>query len=120
MTLPQKNILHYVAATSLSSHLTTYRGNHGTKLVTQKLMELVLDLPENLRHDIAGMIKLEDAVSEAFTQRRSTIKKEVSFQCLRSNNIVDILCSCVTQSARNTLAVFTNPSKRTNVLISLG
>ncbi|KAE9400409.1 hypothetical protein BT96DRAFT_993098 [Gymnopus androsaceus JB14] len=72
-----KNIGHYVSAVFFSVRLAAFRGDHATKLVTAKLISLCLDLPENIEHDIASYDRLDEAVGEFFTQRRSLAKKEI-------------------------------------------
>ncbi|KAJ3989586.1 hypothetical protein F5890DRAFT_1470512 [Lentinula detonsa] len=73
----KENIKHYVAAAILSTSLISFRSTKTAKLISQKLLDLNLDLPENFRHNAAAVDKLEEAISEELTQRRGSIKKEI-------------------------------------------
>ncbi|KAJ3991944.1 hypothetical protein F5050DRAFT_1555743, partial [Lentinula boryana] len=73
----KENIKHYVAAAILSTSLISFRSTKTAKLISQKLLDLNLDLPENFRHNAAAVDKLEEAISEELTQCRGSIKKEV-------------------------------------------
>ncbi|THU98411.1 hypothetical protein K435DRAFT_795702 [Dendrothele bispora CBS 962.96] len=70
-----KNINSYVASSSLSTSLLSFRGDSTRDLVVNKLISLGLDIPENIRQDAAAIDRLNKAVEEAFTQRRSSMKK---------------------------------------------
>ncbi|KAJ3784543.1 hypothetical protein GGU10DRAFT_376663 [Lentinula aff. detonsa] len=73
----KENIKHYVAAAILSTSLISFRSTKTAKLISQKLLDLNLDLPENFRHNAATVDKLEEAISEELTQRRESMKKEI-------------------------------------------
>ncbi|THU79170.1 hypothetical protein K435DRAFT_875808 [Dendrothele bispora CBS 962.96] len=67
-----KNITHYVNAVSISTHLRSFLG---PATVVNKLLDLNLDLPDNIRQNQAALNLLTEEVAETFTQCRSTMKK---------------------------------------------
>ncbi|THU93254.1 hypothetical protein K435DRAFT_799832 [Dendrothele bispora CBS 962.96] len=73
----KRNINHYVNATSLSPHLRSFLGPSTVAAVVTKLLDLGLELPENIRQNQSALDQLTKLVAEAFTQRRSTMKKAI-------------------------------------------
>ncbi|KAJ6619621.1 hypothetical protein B0H10DRAFT_1946671 [Mycena sp. CBHHK59/15] len=70
-----QNIANYAAAVLLSSKIRTYKGTVPTDILLEILKIRRFDLPAGIEHNPADFAKVNSAVQEALTQKRSKFKK---------------------------------------------
>ncbi|KAG7095163.1 hypothetical protein E1B28_005942 [Marasmius oreades] len=80
----QKNINHDVGTACLSPNLSAYMGS-ATSLIIERLISIGLDIPNTIHQNAAAYSALKDVISNAFTQRRSTMKKAIRSSIMRCN-----------------------------------
>ncbi|KAJ6582734.1 hypothetical protein B0H10DRAFT_1890423, partial [Mycena sp. CBHHK59/15] len=71
----EQNIANYAAAVLLSSKIRTYKGTVPTDILLEILKIRRFDLPAGIEHNPADFAKVNSAVQEALTQKRSKLKK---------------------------------------------